>query len=268
MNETIEAAKAVDVIVLAIGEDCYCEVPGNIENLMISDTQQLLADELFKLNKKVIVVYLGGRPRIITNIASQADAVILGFLPGNRGAEAIADIMFGQYNPNARLPITYPRAPNGFVTYDRRAIEDFEFNHYDNLYPFGHGLSYTSFEYSDLELSPVQQVDNLTLMVSVKVRNSGSMEGKETVLLYMNDEVASISRPVQQLKGFKKVNLKPNEQAQVTFNLTLNDFSFINFDNKRVVEPGIFNFYVANLSTSFILNSVPTDPATWMSTSY
>jgi beta-glucosidase len=227
---------------------------------MISDAQIRLANALSALNKPIVVVYLGGRPRIMTNlVTSQANAVLLAFLPGNRGAEAIADIIFGRTNPSAKLPITYPRAPNGYTTYDHLPIEDnfADPNSYEYLFPFGHGLSYTTFEYSMLNLSTSELVgsdDSVT--VSVSVRNSGSVDGKEVVMLYLNDVYGSIARPVRQLKRFVKVSLRAGETKRVSFELSVDDdLSFINADSERVSESGEFNVYVGNLTASFLLKN-------------
>ena len=160
---------------------------------------------------------MGGRPRVITQIAQKAQAVIFGFLPGNRGGEAIADIIFGDYNPDGRLPITYPLSPNGFITYDRKPLEVYvdtsdplalSKGGYENLYPYAHGLSYTNFSYSNLKLSTSSvQSPQGQVIVSIGVTNVGNMNGKEAVILYLNDEFGSVSRPVREVKGFQKIFL-------------------------------------------------------------
>ena len=257
-----EAAKNSDIIIYCIGEDTYTETVGNIDNLMLSDSQLKLAEELFSkiinAGKQLIVVYLGGRPRIMTNIAEKADAVLLAFLPGNRGAEAIADVIFGDYNPSGRLPITYPKAVNGYTTYDHKPLEDLNGNTYDNLYPFGHGLSYTSFSYSDLKYTVSEKtLASLSVTVSVKVTNTGNRRGKEAVILYLNDEFGSVSRPVRKVKGFQKIDLDAGAAKTVTFELKLHDFQFIDINNQKVFESGNFNIYISNLNASFVLSSKP-----------
>ena len=202
INDAVAQAANVDVIVLCIGEGTYTEVFGNIDNLFLDKAQQELADAMIKTGKDIVVVYLGGRPRIITNIVESANVkgVLISFLPGNRGAEAIADVLFGDYNPDGRLPITYPRNPNGQTPYDIRPLELFYPNKYEYLYPFGHGLSYTTFEYSNLSLN-TQNVDYKNgVSVTLKVKNTGARDGKETVILYLIDEIASISRPIRQVE--------------------------------------------------------------------
>ena len=259
IDATVELAKAFDIIVLAVGEQTYTEAEGNINNLLLNKEQYALADALFELNKPVILVVLGGRPRVITDIANKAQAVVLGFLPGNRGGEAIADIIFGDYNPNGRLPLTYPLGPNGFMTYDRKNLEVFvdktddaakSKGAYENLFPFGHGLSYTEFKYSNLKLSKHMLELNELLTVSVDIENVGQRDGKETVILYLNDEYGSVSRPVKQVKGFRKISLAKNEKQTVSFTLSNEDFSFINQNNKRVVEDGDFNVFVNDYDQS------------------
>lgn len=263
-------ARMSDVVVLCIGEWTYTETPGNIDDLSISAPQMKLAEALFGTGKPVVVVYLGGRPRVMTAIAEKADAVVLGFLPGNRGGEAIADVLLGNVNPSGKLPISYPRAPNGFTTYDYKPLETFSYGlEYNPLYPFGHGLSYTMFKYSDLTI----EKRNLTAPESVKgsvlVHNTGNREGKETVLVYLQDEVGQVSRPNKQLKFFTKINLKSGEKATVNFEITNKDMSFIGMNNKRIVESGSFKIYVADLEAKFYLTVpvVPDTPTTTKSNS-
>ncbi len=268
---TIQLAKSSDIIILSVGEATYTETPGNINNLFLQDVQYELANALFQLNKPVILVYLGGRPRIITDMADKANAVLLGFLPGNRGGEALADIIFGDYNPDGKLPMTYPLSPNGFVTYDRKPLEVYVDNsdplalskgEYENLYPFGHGLSYTNFTYSSLKLSTNQVISPNGITISIDVQNVGDRAGKETVILYLNDEYGSISRPVREVKGFQKISLNPQDKRTVTFNLKNEDFSFINMKNQRVVEDGNFNVYFNNYegnATFFYKSSGPSN---------
>lgn len=216
---------------MCIGEDVYCEVAGNISNLTLSSSQLDLGKRLAALNKPLVIVYLGGRPRVFTELAEQAQAVVLGFLPGTRGTEAIVDILFGDYNPNGRLPITYPLHPNGYTTYDHSLIEVSVGNEVEYLYPFGHGLSFSTFTYSRLRLSS-REFEN-EMKVEVDVRNEGPMAGKHTVMLFLNDEFASVPRPLRQLKKFEKVNLKAGETVQVEFLLNFYDLSFIGLDHKN-----------------------------------
>lgn len=256
IDETVELAKNSDFIVLCIGEDTYAETGGNLDSLMISESQLALGKALTGINKPLIVVYVAGRPRVITSIVEKAQAVILGFLPGPKGSEAIADILYGDYNPNGKMPITYPRGPNGYMNYDFRPLEDFDyFSRYDAIFSFGHGLSYTTFSYSNLTLSSNEVQADEFIYGSVFVTNTGRLEGKETIIVYLNDEYCSMSRPVKQMKYFEKIFLKPDETKKVNFEITIEDLSFININGERIAEKGLFNVYVSNLIASFKLKN-------------
>jgi beta-glucosidase len=251
----VKAAANVDAIILCIGETTYTETPGNINNLMINQAQLDFSYALFKAvtNKPVIVVYLGGRPRVITPIADQAQAVLVSFLPGNRGGEAIADILFGDFNPSARMPITYPSTVNGVTTYDYKPAEIKLGNTYDYLYTFGHGLSYTTFEYSNLQLSTTTVKRPDSFNVSVDVTNTGALAGQEVVLLYLTDVYGCVSRPDRQLKGFRKITLQPKEKQTVEFVVTHYDLTFIDSNNKRISEKGDFRLSVGGQNATFTL---------------
>lgn len=255
----MQAAQNADVIILCIGEDTYTEGVGNTNSLMLSDSQLSLANALVASSKPTIVIYVGGRPRIITDLVQKSTTrgVLLAFLPGNRGAEAIADILFGLTNPSAKLPITYPKYPSVHMTYDHLPLEIAWPSTFDYLFPFGHGLSYTTFEYSSLTLSTSELIasSSSTLTISVSVRNTGSRAGKEVVMLFLNDAYASVPRPVKQLKRFTKIDLNQGETKIVSFNLTIGDLSFMNEESKRVYEGGEFNVYVGNLNNKFFLNT-------------
>lgn len=253
MNEAVSQAQNADIIILCVGETAYAETPGNIDDLNINPAQTQFAKELAKTGKPIIVVYLGGRPRVINDIAAAASGMLISFYPGERGGEAIADIVFGRANPSGRLPITYPAHPSGYTTYDYLPLEEFEMNHYEYLFPFAHGLSYTTFEYSNLTLSTKELVVPNDLTVSVTVKNTGNRDGQEVVLVYINDEYASMPQPMRKLKKFTKIMLKSGEAKTISFCLTLDDLSFINVKSQRVYEPGNFNIYVANLTDSFEL---------------
>ncbi len=253
IEQAVTEARNHDVVILALGEKTYTETLGNIESLELDPVQLQLARAIFAIGKPVILVTFGGRPRIITEIAEQAQAVLLGFLPGMEGGVAMADILFGDANPSGKLPISYPRHSADITPYDHKPMEAFEGNQYRPLYPFGHGLSYTTFETGDLKLDKQQIHSGESLTVSVKVKNSGAIAGKETVLVYLNDMAASVTRPVKQLKAFKKVELKPGQQQTLAFTLTPHDMSFIGPDMKRIVEPGEFKVMVGGESARFSL---------------
>lgn len=251
IEQAVNQARQHDVVVLALGENTYTETPGNIDALTLDPVQMQLARAIFAINKPVILVTFGGRPRIITELAVRAQAVVLGFLPGMEGGAAMADILFGDVNPSGRLPISYPRASNDIVPYDHKPMEAFESNQYRPLYPFGHGLSYTRFETRGLKLNKERIKPGESINASVTVKNTGDRSGKEAVLLYLNDEVGSVTRPVKQLKAFTKVELEPGQEQTLQFTLTAKEMSFIGVDMKRVVEPGGFKVMVGNETARF-----------------
>jgi len=251
VEKAVAEAKKNDYVLLCLGEKTYTETPGNIDSLALESAQVRLAEALIATGKPVILLTLGGRPRIITPIAEKAAAVLLGFLPGMEGGQAIADILYGDYNPNGKLPISYPRHTNGITLYDYKPIESYEQNTYDPLYPFGHGLSYTTFATSGLTLEkPAIKADE-NLGVTVNVKNTGALKGKESVLLYIHDVAASVTRPNKQLKAFKKIELDPGQTEKFEFTLTPYDLSFIGVDLKRIVEPGDFEVIVGNETARF-----------------
>lgn len=253
-GKAVSEAMNSDAVVLCLGEPAYCETPGNILDLTLDKAQLDLANKLVETGKPVILIMLEGRARLITSIVPKLDGILLGFLPGIEGGNAIADILFGDYNPNAKLPITYPKYPNGITLYDYKPIESFDTNNYDPLFPFGYGLSYTNFSYSNLKLSSdkINKSDELT--VTVDVKNDGEIAGKEVVQLYLTDLYGSVTRPNKQLKGFQKIFLNSGETKTVSFKLNKDHFSFIGQDNKRIVEPGEFKVAVQNLSQIFRLD--------------
>jgi beta-glucosidase len=253
IEQAVTEARNHDVVILALGEKTYTETVGNIESLELDAVQLQLARAIFAIGKPVILVTFGGRPRIITEIAEQAQAVVLGFLPGMEGGVAMADILFGDVNPSGKLPLSYPRHPADITPYDHKPMEAFEGNQYRPLYTFGHGLSYTQFETSGLRLHQQQIKKGETLDLSVNVKNTGAITGKETVMVYLNDMAASVTRPVKQLKAFKKLELKPGEQQTLQFTLRPEDLSFIGLDMKRIVEPGEFKVMVGNETAQFTL---------------
>jgi beta-glucosidase len=251
IQKLVEEAKNHDLILLSLGEKPYTETVGNIESLNLDQAQVDLANAAIATGKPVVLLTLGGRPRIITSIAERVRGVILGFLPGMEGGVAIADILFGDYNPNGKLPISYPRNTNGITPYDYKPMESFEGNTYNPLYPFGHGLSYTSFSSSGLKIDKEKFKMGENATVTVDVKNTGSLKGKEAVLLYINDVAASVTRPNKQLKAFKKVELNPGQTESLSFTLTPHDLSFIGIDLKRIVEPGKFKVMIGNEIVGF-----------------
>jgi beta-glucosidase len=253
----VRAAQNVDVIVLALGEGSYCETPGNITDLTIGEPQIKLAEALKATGKPIVMVLVEGRPRIINRIADSANAILMAYNPSNEGGTAVADVLFGDVNPSGKLPFTYPRTPNGLINYDHKPFET-QNTSFGNLafkpqFEFGEGLSYTTFAYSDLRLGKQTISANEEVPVSVTVTNIGKRAGKEAVLLYVSDLVASISPPNRRLRRFAKVNLDPGQSRTLTFKLRRDDLSFIGADNKSVVEPGDFDVKVGGLTQRFTL---------------
>lgn len=252
-DKAVSEAKNSDVIVLCLGEAAYCESPGNIYDLKLDQAQLDLANKMISTGKPVILVLLEGRPRIVTKIAENSNAVLVAFLPGMEGGNAIADILFGDANPSGKLPVTYPKTPSGYTTYDYKPIEVFDVNKFDPLWPFGYGLSYTTFNYSNLRLSSNEITENDELLVQIDVKNTGNRAGKEVVQLYLTDLYGSVTRPNKQLKGFEKVLLNPGETKTISFKLNKEHLSFIGQQNLRIVEPGDFKVAIENHTKTFKL---------------
>jgi beta-glucosidase len=263
LEETIAAAKNADVVVLCLGENSYTETPGNLSDLYLSDLQTELAQKLAATGKTIILVLNEGRPRIISKFEQKMAAIVQTYLPGNFGGNALADILYGDANPSGKLPYTYPQFPNALFTYYHKPSESREttegiYNYnadYNPQYVFGHGLSYTTFSYSDIKLSSSTLKKGQTLTISVNVSNTGKVTGKESVLLFITDLVASdISPDVKRLKGFDKIELKAGETKTVTFKITPEDVAFVNSELKKVTEPGEFEIQLGNQKIKFNYN--------------
>jgi beta-glucosidase len=253
----VRAAQNVDVIVLALGEGSYCETPGNITDLTIGEPQIKLTEALKATGKPIVMVLVEGRPRIINRLVDSASAILMAYNPSNEGGTAIADVLFGDANPSGKLPFTYPRTPNGLINYDHKPFET-ENTAFGNMafkpqFEFGEGLSYTTFAYSDLQLGKQSISANEELPVTVTVTNTGKRAGREAVLVYVSDLVASIAPPNRRLRRFAKINLEPGQKRTLTFKLRREDLSFIGADNKPTVEPGEFNVTVGGLTQKFTL---------------
>jgi beta-glucosidase len=251
----VRAAAAADVVVLCLGEGSYTETPGNIADLTLGEPQRKLAEAIQATGKPVVLVLVEGRPRIINRIADNASAVLMAYNPGNEGGQAVADVLFGDFNPCGKLPFTYPRFANGLMTYDHKA---FETEAFDNAgirpqFEFGDGLSYTTFSYKDLRLNRKTIGAGDPVSVTITVTNSGRRAGKEVVQLYLSDLVASLSPPGKRLKRFAKIYLEAGQSRTLTFQLRPDDLSFIGADNKPVAEPGEFEVMIAGLKDRFEL---------------
>jgi beta-glucosidase len=251
----VRAAQDADVVVLCVGEGSYTETPGNIADLTLGEPQLKLAEAIEATGKPVVLVLVEGRPRIINRIVDKAGAVLMAYNPGNEGGQAVADVLFGDFNPSGKLPFTYPRTPNGLLTYDHKAFESEGFDNagFNPQFEFGSGLSYTTFSYSDLRLSSKTINSNGDVSVSVTVKNTGQRAGKEVVQLYVSDLVASLSPAGKRLKRFAKVYLEPGQSKTLTFKLGPGDLSFIGANNTPVVERGEFEVTIAGLKERFDL---------------
>ena len=251
------AARDADVVVLCLGEGSYTETPGNITDLTLPEPQLKLAEAVAAAGKPVIVVLVEGRPRIISRIADGAGAILLAYNPGNEGGQAIADVLFGDYNPSGRLPITYPRNPNALLNYDHKGYENqnttFGLTPFNPQFPFGHGLSYTTFKYDGLRLSRKSLSERDKLTVNITVTNTGRRAGGEVVQLYVRDLVASITPPDKRLKRFAKIHLEPGQSRTLTFELDREDLAFIGQNNRPLVEPGDFELLIGGLTEKFTL---------------
>ena len=254
IDNAVKTAASVDYILLCVGENSYTETPGNINDMNLSANQIALANAMTKTGKPVIMVLNEGRPRIINSIEPGAGAILDIYLPSNFGADALADILAGDVNPNGKLPITYPRYPNSLVGYIHKPSEgegNPQGGEFGPQFSFGYGLSYTKFEYSDITINKKSFSPDETATINITVRNSGSKEGKEVVQLFVSDLIASLTPDVKRLRGFEKIDLKPGESKTVTFNLPLKDLAFVNTDNKKVLEAGDFKIQIENLAITF-----------------
>lgn len=253
VDSVVNAARNVDAVILCLGEHTYAETPGNINDLTLPEAQLKLARTVIATGKPVVLVMFEGRPRIINEIAGGSKAILVAFLPGMEGGKALANILFGDANPSGRLPITYPRYVNALYHYDHTGEEVEGGNTYDPQWNFGYGLSYTSFEYSDLKLDRKKITKGENVTASVKVTNTGKMAGKEVVELYLGEKYSQVTHPVKQLEGFDKIMLQPGQTKEVKFVIGPGQLSFVGINNRRIIQPGIFKVSVGNLSQEFVL---------------
>lgn len=249
IDAAVRAARNADIIVACIGENSYCETPGNIDDLNLSSNQKELVKRLAKTGKPIVMVLNEGRPRIINDIEPLAKAVVDIMLPGNYGGDALASLIAGKENFSGRLPFTYSKYVNSLHTYDYKVSENVQtmgglYNYdatMDVQWPFGAGLSYTSFEYSDLKsVSPVQFNAGDLLSFEVTVKNTGNVKGKESVLLFSSDIVASKVPDVKRLRQFIKVELNPGESKTVRLEFPAHELAFVGHDGKWRLEKGEF----------------------------
>ena len=256
IQKAVDAAAKADVIIACIGENSYTETPGNLNDLWLSKNQRDLVKELAKTGKPIVMVLNEGRPRLIADIEPLAKAVVDILIPGNYGGDALANLLAGDANFSAKMPYTYPREINSLNTYDYKVSEEvgtmegaYNYDAKVSLqWPFGYGISYTTYEYTNLRVDKSKFTANDVLTVSVDVKNTGSRAGKEAVLLYSSDLIASIVPDNKCLRDFTKIELQPGETKTVTFSLPAKSLAFVGADGRWTLEEGDFVLKVGNQS--------------------
>lgn len=256
IQDAVNAATDADVIVACIGENSYTETPGNLTDLWLSENQRNLVKELSKTGKPVILVLNEGRPRLIADIEPLAQGIIDILIPGNMGGDALVNLVSGKSNFSGKMPYTYPKEINSLANYDFKKSEEvgtmegaYDYNaKITQQWGFGHGLSYTSYKYSNLKVSQSDFRHGDIIKVSVNVKNTGKVAGKESVLLFSSDLIASIVPDGRRLRAFDKIELQPGETKTVTFNLNADDLAFVGYDGKWVLEEGDFKLMIADQS--------------------
>lgn len=254
IEAAVRAAADVDYIVLCLGENSYCETPGNLDDLTLSANQLKLAEAMAATGKPVILVLAEGRPRIISAIEPQMRAVVQTYLPGNYGGEALAAVLYGDVNPSGRLPYTYPKYVNALTTYDHKPCETMDVMegayNYEAVvsvqWPFGYGLGYTTFAYGDAQVDKSAFRAGDELVFTIDVTNTGQRAGKETVMLFSSDLAASISPDVRRLRAFEKVELLPRETRRVRLTVPADDLAFVDADGRWRLEKGDFDMQVGD----------------------
>ena len=267
IEKAVAAAAQADVIIAAIGENSYTETPGNLTDLWLSENQRNLVKALAKTGKPIILVLNEGRPRLIADIEPLAQAVVDILIPGNYGGDALANLLAGDANFSAKMPYTYPREINSLNTYDYKVSEEvgtmagaYNYDAKVSLqWPFGYGMSYTTYEYSNLQVDKAQFTADDVLKVTVNVKNTGAKAGKEAVLLYSSDLVASIVPDNKRLRDFTKIELKPGEMKTVTFELPAKNLAFVGADGKWTLEEGDFELKIGNQ----VVKTACTQTKTW-----
>ena len=252
----VDAAKNVDVIVACIGENSYTETPGNLTDLWLSENQRNLVKELAKTGKPVVLVLNEGRPRLIADIEPLAQGIIDILIPGNMGGDALVNLVSGKSNFSGKMPYTYPKEINSLANYDFKKSEEvgtmegaYDYNaKITQQWGFGHGLSYTSYKYSNLKVSQSDFRHGDIIKVSVDVKNTGKVAGKESVLLFCSDLIASMVPDGRRLRAFNKIELQPGETKTVTFELKADDLAFVGWDGKWRLEEGDFKLMIADQS--------------------
>lgn len=256
IQEAVAAAKDADVIVACIGENSYTETPGNLTDLWLSENQRNLVKALAQTGKPVILVLNEGRPRLIADIEPLAQGIINILIPGNMGGDALANLVSGKSNFSGKMPYTYPKEINSLANYDFKKSEEvgtmegaYDYNaKITQQWGFGYGLSYTSYRYSNLKVSQSDFRHGDIIKVSVDVKNTGKVAGKESVLLFSSDLIASVVPDGRRLRAFDKVELQPGETKTMTFELKADDLSFVGWNGKWRLEEGDFKLMIADQS--------------------
>lgn len=256
IQEAVAAAKDADVIVACIGENSYTETPGNLTDLWLSENQRNLVKALAQTGKPVILVLNEGRPRLIADIEPLAQGIINILIPGNMGGDALANLVSGKSNFSGKMPYTYPKEINSLANYDFKKSEEvgtmegaYDYNaKITQQWGFGYGLSYTSYKYSNLKVSQSDFRHGDIIKVSVDVKNTGKVEGKESVLLFSSDLIASVVPDGRRLRAFDKVELQPGETKTMTFELKADDLAFVGWNGKWRLEEGDFKLMIADQS--------------------
>ena len=252
----VAAAKDADVIVACIGENSYTETPGNLTDLWLSENQRNLVKALAQTGKPVVLVLNEGRPRLIADIEPLAQGIIDILIPGNMGGDALANLVSGKSNFSGKMPYTYPKEINSLANYDFKKSEEvgtmegaYDYNaKITQQWGFGYGLSYTSYQYSNLKVSQSDFRHGDIIKVSVDVKNTGKVAGKESVLLFSSDLISSMVPDGRRLRAFDKIELQPGETKTVTFDLNADDLAFVGYDGKWVLEEGDFKLMIADQS--------------------
>ena len=258
----VEAAKNVDVVVACIGENSYTETPGNLTDLWLSENQRNLVKALATTGKPIILVLNEGRPRLIADIEPLAQGVVDILIPGNYGGDALAQLLSGKANFSGKMPYTYPKEINSLANYDFKKSEEvgtmegaYDYNaKITQQWGFGQGLSYTTYQYSNLKVDKTTFGHDDVIRVSVEVKNTGKVAGKESVLLFSSDLMASMVPDGRRLRAFDKVALQPGESKTVTFDLKANDLAFVGWDGKWILEEGDFKLMVADQQATIHCN--------------
>lgn len=258
----VEAAKHVDVVVACIGENSYTETPGNLTDLWLSENQRNLVKALATTGKPIILVLNEGRPRLIADIEPLAQGVVDILIPGNYGGDALAQLLSGKANFSGKMPYTYPKEINSLANYDFKKSEEvgtmegaYDYNaKITQQWGFGQGLSYTTYQYSNLKVDKATFAHDDVIRVSVDVKNTGKVAGKESVLLFSSDLMASMVPDGRRLRAFDKVALQPGESKTVTFDLKANDLAFVGWDGKWILEEGDFKLMVADQQATIHCN--------------